>query len=111
MNITTYVKKHYNELPKSKFNEDELVVILQMQNEDYGYGNHSYSGLGVNCDGQIFYCFSSGCSCRGECGISEAHGHNNTLKKFEVDGEAFDLKSINGSTLNFDALQVEFSDY
>jgi len=83
-----------------------------MQNENEGWGNHSYSGLGVNQDGQIFYCFSSGCSCRGNCGMNEApHGHNNTLKKFEVDGQAFDLKSINGSTLNFDAIQVEFSDY
>lgn len=42
MNITTYVKKHYNELPKSKFNNEELVVVMQIQNEDYGYGNHSY---------------------------------------------------------------------
>jgi hypothetical protein len=33
------------------------------------------------------------------------------LKKFEVDGGAFDLESINGDELNFDAIQVEFSDY
>ena len=111
MNITTYVKKHYDELPKSKFNDQELVVILEMQNENEGWGNHSYSGLGVNRDGQIFYCFSSGCSCTGDCGVSEPHGHNNTLKKFEVDGQAFDLTSIKGSELNFDAIQVEFSDY
>jgi len=80
MNITTYVKRHYDKLPKSSFNDQELVVVMELQNEDYGYGN-------------------------------QPHGHNNTLKKFEVDGQAFDLTSIKGSELNFDAIQVEFSDY
>lgn len=111
MNIDTYVKKHYDELPKSTFNEKELVVVLELQNDDYGYGSHSYSGVGIDRDGKIFYCFSSGCSCTGECDIEAPHGHNNTLKRFEVGGQAFDLKSINGATLNFHALQVEFNNY
>lgn len=65
----------------------------------------------MNQDGQIFYCFSSGCSCSGGCGIEEAHGHKTTLKKVQVGGDAFDLSSIKWSELNFNAIQVEFSDY
>ena len=111
MNITTYVKKNYDRLPKSTFNYQELVVVLQIQNENYGYGNHSYSGVGIDRDGKIFYCFSSGCSCTGDCGITEAHGHGTTLKKVEVNGQAFDLQSIIAAALNFEALRVDFRDY
>jgi hypothetical protein len=109
MNITTYVKKNWDKLEKSKFNDQEIVVVLQIQNEDYGYGNHSYSGVGVDRDGKIWYCFSSGCSCTGDCGITEPHGHNTTLKKFEIDGQAFDLTEVDRKML--DKIQVEFSDY
>ena len=111
MDIREYVKELYDALPKSNFNDQELVVILEIDNQDYGYGSHSYSGLGVDRDGKLFYCFSSGCSCSGECGVSEPHGHDTTTKKFEVDGGAFDLDAIDGESVNFDAIQVDFSDY
>ena len=109
VNIVDYVRENYNSLPKSNFNEQEIVVVLEIQHEDYGWGNHSYSGVGVDRDGRIWYCFSSGCSCNGSCGISEPHGHNTELKKFEVDGNSFDLTDIDPERLQH--IQVSFSDY
>lgn len=50
MNIREYVKQLYDALPKSHFNDQELVVVLEIENSDYGYGSHSYSGLGVDRD-------------------------------------------------------------
>ena len=97
MNIVEYVNRNYAKLPKSSFNNEEVVVVLEIRNDDEGYGNHSYEGVGVTGDGKVVYCFSSGCSCRGECGISEPHGHDMTTKKWKE--------------TNFQSIQVEFNDY
>jgi hypothetical protein len=109
VNIVDYVRENYDALEKSNFNDQELVVVLTLQDNNEGWGNHSYSGVGVDRDGKIWYCFSSGCSCNGSCGISEPHGHNTELKKFEVDGQAFDLTDIDAEGLQH--IQVSFSDY
>jgi hypothetical protein len=109
VNIVEYVRDNYDALPKSNFNDQELVVVLEIRNDDEGWGNHSYSGVGVDRDGKIWYCFSSGCSCNGSCGIEGPHGHDLELKKFEVDGQAFDLTDIDADRLQH--IQVSFSDY
>jgi hypothetical protein len=108
MNIVTYVKKNYDKLPKSNFNADELVIVLNIRNEDYGYGNHSYEGVGINRDGKIFWCFSSGCSCTGSCEVNE-HTKKD-LKKFEVDS-GFDLTKIDWRKTDFNQMQVSYNDY
>jgi hypothetical protein len=105
MTIQTYVKKNYEMLPKSNFNQDELVIVQENCNEDYGYGNHSYDGIGVDCEGKVYWCFSSGCSCDGSCGMT----HEKDFKKFLVAG--YDLLKIDWKTINFERLQVSYSDY
>jgi len=109
-NIVEYVRENYDALPKSNFNKQEVVVVLEIANEDWGYGHHSYSGVAVDREGKIWYGFSSGCSCNGDCGLTEqAHGHDTEFKKFEVDGQAFDLTDIDPERLQH--IQVSFSDY
>lgn len=105
MKITTYIKKNYKKLPKSTFNNQELVIVQTITDKDWGYGNHNYESIGINKDGQIFWCYSSGCSCDGTCGLD----HKKDLKVLATDG--FDLSKLDGSTLNFQSMQVEFSDY
>jgi len=109
VDIVEYVQANYDTLGKSSFNGQEIVIVLEIRNDDEGYGNHSYEGVGVDGDGKVFYCFSSGCSCTGECGIEGPHGHDLTLKKFEVNGNAFDLSNIDVETLK--SIQVDFNDY
>jgi hypothetical protein len=103
--ISKYVIENWDTLPKSYFNEDEVVIIVEYNNSEEGYGHHSYSGAGIDKEGRYYYCFSSGCSCNGSCGID----HKETLKVLEISGE--DISSLNPEDINFDYLQVSFSDY
>jgi hypothetical protein len=105
MNIIDYVVQNYSSLPKSTFDGEECVIVKEIQNEDYGYGHHNYEGIGVNLNGDILWCYSSGCSCGGSCGMD----HKKTEKAFVVDG--IDLSNIDPNVINFDHLQVEFSSY
>ena len=66
VDIVEYVQANYDTLGKSSFNGQEIVIVLEIRNDDEGYGNHSYGGVGVDGDGKVFYCFSSGCSCTGD---------------------------------------------
>jgi hypothetical protein len=105
MDIIKYVVENYNTLPKSSFDDEECVIVKEICNEEYGYGHHNYEGIGVNLEGKIFWCYSSGCSCDGSCGMD----HTNTEKVFEFD--SFDLSKIDPLEVDFDSIQVEFSSY
>lgn len=106
MNVIEYVKTNYAELPKSYFNDEEVVVVRTLSSEDYGYGHHSYSAYGVDSVGSMYYCFSSGCSCDGSCGME----HEPDIKKFEVDPPYFpDFNSP--ELIDYDSQQVAMSDY
>jgi hypothetical protein len=105
MTIQTYVKKNYEKLPKSTFNEDELVIVEEISRSDEGWGHHSYNGIGVDRSGQVYWCFSSGCSCDGTCGVE----HKQDLKKFVVEG--YDLSKIDWKNVDFGRLQVDYKDY
>jgi hypothetical protein len=105
MNIIDYVVQNYSALPKSTFDGAECVIVKEIHNDDYGYGHHSYEGVGVNAAGAVVWCYSSGCSCDGSCGVE----HKNTEKSFVVEG--IDLSNIDLDLINLDHLQVEFSSY
>ena len=78
--IIEYVEKNYDDLPESDFHsEGKCVIIYVKKEEDYGYGEHSFEGLGVTKEGKLKWFFSSGCSCQG--GPSS---EDTTLKSCEV---------------------------
>lgn len=104
MKIQTYVKNNWKKLPISTFNEEEVVIVQEFNNSNEGWGHHSYAGVGIGEDGAVYYCFSSGCSCNGTCGLT----HANTAKVLPAD---FDLSKIDYKTVNFASLQVDFDDY
>lgn len=96
--INQYIKRNWNKLPKSQFNSDEVVIFQCVQHEDYGYGHHSYEGYGVNRNGDIVWCYSSGCSCNGSCGIDHKCIEK-TIKSFVVDG--IDISVISWKDIQF----------
>lgn len=95
MKITTYIQKNWEKLPKSNFNDKELVIVRQKDNWDHGYGHHWYQGIGVDQDGRVFEAESSGCSCNGSVSY----------------GETSEALTEHWKDINFDSLQVSFSDY
>lgn len=103
-NISKYVQEHWSDLPKSTFNDEEVVIVREDYNSNEGWGNHSYNGVGIDAEGRVLWCFSSGCSCHGTCGME----HKAEDKVLEAD---FDLTGIDPATLDFNALQVSYSDY
>lgn len=109
MLINQYIKRNWDKLPKSTFNKDNEVVIFQcVRNDDYGYGHHSYEGYGVDKDGNIMWCYSSGCSCDGSCGV-EHKCQEKTVKSFSVEG--LDISKISWKGVDFKGLRVDFQDY
>ena len=104
--LKKFVKDNYETLPKSSFNKIEVVIVKEICDEDYGYGNHSYQGIGIGENNKFYWCYSSGCSCEGSC---EAEV---TTKAFIIDkGFEDDLKELNPDKIDFDSLQVSMSDY
>lgn len=106
MDVLNYVRENYDRLPKSTFNWDEVVIVYEMYNSESGYGNHSYSAYGVDREGRLYLCFSSGCSCNGSCGID----HVPDTKKFEIDPTEFPNFNT-PENINFGSLETGFSDY
>ena len=105
MNIVDYIVQNWDALPKSKFDDDIVVIFKEIENEDWGYGHHSYEGVGVDKDGNVTWCYSSGCSCSG----GPSTEIKKDLKVFVVDG-GIDL-NVDPSTINFNSLQIEFNSY
>jgi hypothetical protein len=102
--IVAYILANWDTLPKSTFGGEECVIFDCAHNEDYGYGNHSYEGYGVDRQGNIVCGSSSGCSCNGSCCLEPytvSLDNENSLK--------FD--NYNPETIDFGSLQVDFSEY
>lgn len=102
--LVTYILRNYDNLPKSTFNDNECVIFDCVSDDDYGYGNHSYEGYGVNREGQIVHATSGGCSCQGSC-CAEPY----TIDFTKEDSLKFD--NYTPEEIKFDSLQVSFSDY
>ena len=105
MNIVDYIVKNWDDLPKSKFDDDLIVIFKEIENWDEGYGHHLYEGVGVDKDGNVTWCYSSGCSCNGGPSLDT----KKDLKMFVVN-DGIDL-NVDPSTINFNDLQVEFNTY
>ena len=105
MNIVNYITSNWSNLPKSKFDDVIVVIFKEVQNENWGYGHHTYEGYGVDQNGNVTWCYSSGCSCGG--------GPDTEIKKdlkvFTVDS-GIDLDA-DPSTINWNNLQVEYDTY
>jgi hypothetical protein len=80
-------------------------MVMEINHSDEGYGNHSYGGIGVDKDGNVRWCYSSGCSCNGSCGTE----HKEEYKNFIVEG--YDLSKVDWKAVEFQKLQVDFADY
>lgn len=107
LNISEYVRFHWDTMVKSSFNSDELVMIKEICNDDQGYGNHAYEGYGVDKEGNLVWAYSSGCSCRGTCGTE----HKYQAKTFLIDW-LDEFTSIDPYTFNFLSVNpVTFGDY
>lgn len=106
MKVQDYVKRNWTKLPKSTFNGEEVVIVEEVLNDDYGYGHHSYEGWGVDSEGRTMWAFSSGCSCGGSCSVD--HREDKTVKIFQANRE---FKKADWDAFNWAALQVDFSDY
>jgi len=105
MNIVDYIVKNWDILPKSKFDDDRIVIFKEIENEDWGYGHHSYEGIGVDKDGNVTWCYSSGCSCNGGPSLDI----KKDLKMFVVN-DGIDLL-VDQYTIEFNSLEVEFNSY
>ena len=97
MNIVDYIVNNWDTLPKSKFDDVIVVIFKELQNWDEGYG--------VDKDGNVTWCYSSGCSCSG----TPQTEIKKDLKTFIVDS-GIDL-NVDPSTINFKSLEVEFTSY
>lgn len=100
--IVKYIKKNWNKLPKSTFNEEEVVIFDTVENSNEGYGHHSYEGYGVDKKGNIVVCTSSGCSCSGGCGTNPLVSVGKTDERFD---------NYNPEFIDFGSQEVTFSDY
>ena len=105
MNIVNYIVTNWDNLPKSKFDDVTVVIFKELQNWDVGYGHHTYEGYGVDKDGNVTWCYSSGCSCSG----TPQTEIKKDLKTFIVD-DGIDL-NVDPSTIDFNSLEVEFTTY
>jgi len=101
--IQEYVKQNWESLPKSTFDDIQVVIVKEVRNSEEGWGHHYYEGYGIDEGGGFRWLFSSGCSCNG--GPSE----NDTIKDFMIGGE--DMKELNSDDIDFKALEVHFSTY
>ena len=111
MSLVQYVFTNYVDLPKSMFNDKELVIVEEYDNDEGGYGHHYYSGIGIDRDGSVFYCYSSGCSCNGSCGAEEQHLLNGKIIEIHLDGKYNTLRESIPTAEEFAEMKVEFSDY
>lgn len=105
--IQEYVKQHYAELPKSSFDDQECVIVHEVRNEDYGFGHHSYEGIGIRQDGSTVWAYSSGCSCEGWTTLVE-HSDRKSVKFLSAD---FDVDDIDPKSVDFNSLRVSMSSY
>jgi hypothetical protein len=101
--LVAYILAKWDKLPKSSFNDDECVIFDCAQNDDYGYGNHSYEGYGVDSKGNIVVCSSSGCSCDGSCCMEPY--------TVTVESTKLEFNNYDPETIDFGSLEVSFSDY
>lgn len=104
--LVSYIKRNYDDLPKSRFDEEECVVVRENEHSDYGHGHHTYEGVGVTKEGNIVWCYSSGCSCNGT--VNMEHEHKTTAKVLQTE---IDLSTLDPKEIDFASLQVNFDSY
>lgn len=100
MNIRSYVKKNWKKLPKSEFDGTSFVIVKIDRDDSYGYGEHIYEAWGLNEQGEVYWIYSSGCSCHGS--VTWSHKHFPTLKALKADK---DLGSLVPEEIEFEKLE------
>lgn len=106
MKLQTYVQNNWEKLPKSSFDGDEMVIVEVKEDEDYGWGHHSYEAFGIDKEGKSYWVFSSGCSCNGS--VNTEHSDDKTLKVFELEKE---YKKADWDKFDFYSLQTTKDSY
>lgn len=105
MKLETYVKRYWSALPKSTFDGVEVVIV--QGNE--GLEDHSYEGWGVNEVGEVVWCYSSGCSCEGNCGVD--HPHEREAKALLADKSFASRRKKDWDAVDWASMAVEFNSY
>lgn len=93
--LKDYITSNWETLPKSSFEKEKVVIFEEIQNSNGGWGHHTYKGYGVDKNGDIVVCSSSGCSCSGSCYVS--------IFNYETD--------LDPEKIDFNSLEVHFSNY
>lgn len=109
MKLETYVKRHWDSLPKSTFDGVEVVIVQGAADWNEGYGNHGYEGWGVNKAGEVVWCYSSGCSCQGNCGVD--HPHEREAKALLADKAFAARRKKDWDAVDWASMAVEFNSY
>lgn len=102
--ITDYVKENWESLPKSHFDDLEVVIIHETHHDIGGWGHHSYQGFGVGKEGNAYWLYSSGCSCSGGPSSQDAD-----MKKLVI--EDHEVASLKPEDIDFESLAVDFHSY
>ena len=105
MKLETYVKRHWDSLPKSTFDGVEVVIVQGSK----GWEDHSYEGWGVNEAGEVVWCYSSGCSCQGNCGVD--HLHEREAKALLADKSFAARRKKDWDAVDWASMAVEFNSY
>lgn len=105
--IRDYVVENWKNLPKSNFNEDKVVIVKEVYYDNGSYGHHNYDGYGFGKDGTLYFCQSSGCSCNGHAGIDKCEVDHTEIIKDEFEP----ILNLLPEDIDFDSLEVSFSDY
>ena len=107
----SFVRENWENLPKSSFNDEKVVIFRCIEQYDGGWGHHSYTGYGVAKNGDVVYCYSSGCSCNGHAEV-DSRGPLPTEKDLKIFSMADgDVDPFDFSKVDFDSLVVSYSDY
>lgn len=102
--LVSYILANWDKLPKSSFNDDVCVIFDIEHEDDGGWGNHSFSGYGVDAQGNIVHAQSSGCSCDGSCCMNVMDITVEVEERLKFDNYTPEL-------INFSSLDRSFSDY
>lgn len=102
--LQKYIVKNWDSLPKSSFDDTDVVIFDTVEDYDGGWGHHGYEGYGCLQNGDIVVATSSGCSCNGSCDVSGL--------SFDVNSESsLKFDNYNPLGIDFSGQEVSFTSY
>ena len=100
-NFISQIRLNWPDLPKSNYDGQEIVVFYTAEDYNGGYGHHSHTAFGINKDGEIVRCHSSGCSCGCSVSVDKVSLLDAAQAMDEVGFQTFELDYNKIDTHNF----------